>query len=72
MSPILCDDRDAVAEELGRRGVDVGVHYPLNPFLAHDDVPRAREFAQQVLTLPIHPWLTDDEVAAVIDGVRAA
>jgi dTDP-4-amino-4,6-dideoxygalactose transaminase len=72
MYPILAADRDRVADELGRRQIDVGVHYPLNPFLDHDDVPRAREFAGQVLTLPIHPWLTDDDVAAVIDGVRAA
>jgi perosamine synthetase len=72
MYPILAEDRDAVAEELHRREINVGVHYPLNTLLAHDDVPRAREFASQTLTLPIHPWLTDDEVAAVIDGVRAA
>jgi perosamine synthetase len=72
MYPILAEDRDAVAAELGRRGIDVGVHYPLNPFLSHDDVLRAREFAGQVLTLPIHPWLSDDDVTAVVDAVRAA
>jgi dTDP-4-amino-4,6-dideoxygalactose transaminase len=72
MYPILVDDRDSVAGELGRRAIDVGVHYPANPLLSHDDVPKALSFAEQVLTLPIHPWLTDDEIGAVIEGVRAA
>ena len=72
MYPILTENRDAVAEELGRREINVGVHYPANNLLSYDEVPRARVFAEQTLTLPIHPWLTDDDVAAVIDAVKAA
>jgi dTDP-4-amino-4,6-dideoxygalactose transaminase len=72
MYPILADHRDRVAEELGRRDINVGVHYPPNPLLSHDDLPHMRSFAARVLTLPLHPWLTDDEVDAVVQGVRAA
>jgi perosamine synthetase len=66
MYPVLVDERDALADKMGRHGVDVGVHYPLNTLLDHDDVPEARHFASRTLTLPLHPSLTDAEVDEVI------
>jgi perosamine synthetase len=72
MYPILVDDRDRIAELLHERSVDVGVHYPLNVLLPHGGLPHAEAFAARTLTLPIHPWMTEDEVETVVRAVRAA
>jgi dTDP-3-amino-3,4,6-trideoxy-alpha-D-glucose transaminase len=70
-------DAGAVADELRRRGVGVGRHYP---FVCPDQeavagvgeslgsLPVARRIAARELSLPIHPYLGDDEVQAVIEG----
>jgi dTDP-3-amino-3,4,6-trideoxy-alpha-D-glucose transaminase len=71
---------DTVIEGLLERGVGVGRHYP---FLCSDQLavsgigesigalPVARRIAEREISLPIHPYLGDDEVAAVIDACRA-
>ncbi|MFE0028437.1 DegT/DnrJ/EryC1/StrS family aminotransferase [Amycolatopsis sp. NPDC059021] len=72
-------DRDALAARLGEAGVGTLVHYPvavhaspayqplgLGPF------PLSERLAGEVLSLPIGPHLTDDQVGAVISAVRDA
>ena len=66
-------DRDAVREALRERGVTTLVHYATTlsalPFAAaapqRGGGERAARFAGEVLSLPVHPHLRDDEVAAV-------
>jgi dTDP-4-amino-4,6-dideoxygalactose transaminase len=69
--PVLAEERDLLAAALHERGVDTGVHYPLNPLVDASTVPRAVDFAQRTLTLPFHPSLSDDDQEAVIDAVRS-
>ena len=65
--------RDAVREALRERGVTTLVHYPTTlsalPFAAaapkRGGGERAARFAGEVLSLPVHPHLRDDEVEAV-------
>jgi len=73
ISPVLATRRDELSRALRERGVDTGVHYPLNPLVDAPDhaIPRARDFARQTLTLPLHPLLDDGEVQHVIEAVRA-
>ena len=73
MSPVLADRRGELARALRERGVNAGVHYPLNPLVDDpgDTIPRARDFARRTLTLPLHPLLDDAEVQHVIGAVRA-
>jgi dTDP-3-amino-3,4,6-trideoxy-alpha-D-glucose transaminase len=68
-------------EYLKSSGVTPGEHYPSiipdQPVMAHvafefaDDCQTARRFAASEVSLPIHPYLTDEEVARVIEVVNA-
>jgi dTDP-4-amino-4,6-dideoxygalactose transaminase len=72
--------RDEVVDRLAQRGVGSGVYYPRvafdydcfrdHPRVVDDDVATARSTASQVLSLPVHPYLTDDELDQVIEAVR--
>lgn len=70
---------EAIAAALEQRGVSVGQHYP---FVCPDQpavgdlgtalgpLPVARRLAARELSLPIHPYLDDDEVGVVIEACR--
>lgn len=71
-------DRSALLEGLMRYCIGFGVHYPtplhLMPaydFLGHmtGDFPVAEEVSEQVVSLPMYPELTDQEVERVCDAV---
>ena len=69
-------DRGRVCEELERRGIDTGVHYPLpchrQPPLrrfADRSLPVAERAAGQLLSLPIFPHQTDDQVDLVCEAL---
>jgi len=69
-------DRDRFAEELAARGVGSGVYYPtpihrLPSFGLDLDLPTTVLVASQVLSLPIYPSLTDDELDTIVDAVNA-
>lgn len=74
-------DRDELRRRLRERGVETAVHYPvpvhMQPALAHlgycgDDLPVAAEAAERVLSLPMFPSLSDEEVDYVAGQVAAS
>ena len=71
-------DRDRLAEALDARGVQTGVYYPkpIHEQPAYDDhdaeAPVSERLAGEVLSLPVHPSLTDLELERVADAVREA
>jgi perosamine synthetase len=72
--------RDAVATTLSERGIGTGVYYPrvvfdyecyrIHPGVVTDAVPEAERAASEVLSLPVHPHLTDEDVRRVIRTLR--
>lgn len=74
--------RDAFVEELAGLGVGSGVYYPKLVFdyecyrtdprvvAGADDVPNARLIAAQVVSLPIHPYLSDGDLDQIVAAVR--
>ena len=77
---IRSDQRDQLAAHLKTCGVGSGVHYPIPIHLqdasralghAPGDFPNTERYARTMLSLPIYPELEDDEIAYVIDAVRA-
>jgi dTDP-4-amino-4,6-dideoxygalactose transaminase len=69
-------DRDEFAAELGRRGVGSGVYYPipnhrLPSFGLTLDLPETERAAREVLSLPVHPALTEAELETVVSTVNA-
>nr|WP_267624553.1 DegT/DnrJ/EryC1/StrS family aminotransferase [Halobium salinum] len=77
---VRTDDREALQAALEERGVGSGVYYPkpINRQPAYldgefgGDCPEADRAAEETLSLPVHPALTEEEVEAVADAVRAA
>jgi dTDP-4-amino-4,6-dideoxygalactose transaminase len=73
------EGRDAFAEALRERGVGSAVHYPcpihLQPYYQETStpisLPIAEEAAKQVLSIPVHPGLSQDELETVAREVRA-
>jgi len=70
-------ERDRVRAELGRRGIQTGVHYPVpchqQPPLrrfADGPLPVAERTAGQLLSLPLFPHMTDDQVDVVCDALH--
>ena len=70
-------DRDGFAKALlEEHGVGSGVFYPipnhqLPAFGLEFDLPVTREACEQVLSLPVHPALTPDDLERVVAGVNA-
>jgi len=73
--------RDALREALAADGIESAIHYPralpdLPAFEQHQevtgrDVPVARRLAGEVLSLPVHQWLIDEDIRHIVDRVRA-
>ncbi len=73
------NERDAFAERLRERGVGSAIYYPIPvhrqaPYVAlgygAQSFPVTDRLTAQVLSIPVHPSLTDDEVATVIAAVN--
>jgi dTDP-4-amino-4,6-dideoxygalactose transaminase len=69
--------RDGLRAELARRGIETGVHYPVpchqQPPLqrfADRRLPVAEQAAGELLSLPMFPHMTDDQVDFVAESVR--
>ena len=72
--------RDALRAYLAERDIETGIHYPvpihrqpawLRTFGEGPALPRAERAARQILSLPVHPDLTDEEVERVADAVSS-
>ncbi len=72
-------ERDAFAEKLKERGVGSAIYYPVpvhrqKPFVelgyGDQDFPVTDRLTAEVLSIPVHPALSDDEVATVIGAVN--
>lgn len=75
---LLKTDRLEFIEELRRRGVGASVHFipiPLHPFfarmpLAQRPCPRALALYPRIVSLPLYPAMTEDQVHYVADSVK--
>jgi dTDP-4-amino-4,6-dideoxygalactose transaminase len=71
--------RDELRERLASEGISTGIHYPipchLQPAFASADVPSlpvAERAAEQILSLPMHPHLSDADIAFIADAIDRA
>jgi dTDP-4-amino-4,6-dideoxygalactose transaminase len=71
-------DRDRVREQMRTRGVQTSVHYPpIHSFSlyragADRPLPRTEDVASRLVTLPLFPHMTDDEVDRVVEALVEA
>jgi perosamine synthetase len=70
-------DRDRFREHLGERGVGTGVYYPrcIHEQPAYDaidhDAPQAQRATAEVVSVPVHPALSSDEVGRVAEVIAS-
>lgn len=77
---IVDQDRDAFAAEMTGRGVGNGVYYPIPvhrlPSFGHTfDLPETSKAANEVLSIPVHPALSQGDletIVSVINSIAAA
>jgi perosamine synthetase len=73
------DDRDALAEHLRERGIGTMIYYPVpvHKQVAYqrlgyqDHLPVAERASREVLSLPVHPALTREELDRIVEGVNS-
>ena len=72
-------DRDAVREELARRGVQTAVHYPVPVHLQEayaylgykqGSLPQTEKACAEVLSMPLFPEMSRDQVMYAADTLK--
>jgi dTDP-4-amino-4,6-dideoxygalactose transaminase len=75
---IRCPNRDRLQQHLNNKGVETKVNYPIPIHLQEaakelgykkGDFPKAEELANTILSLPIYPELSDEEVYYVVENI---
>ena len=75
------DNRDSVQARLKQHGIPTAVHYPmplhLQPAFAHLDLgsgsyPVAERAASRVLSLPMHPYLGEQDIQVIAEALKAS
>ncbi len=77
--PVMSELRDKLSKELKKLDVQTIVHYPVPPFeqgayshmgMTWRDFPITKHISRQILSLPMHPYLSDEEVQFVIESIN--
>ncbi len=77
---IEVNNRDEVQQQLQQRGIPTVVHYPvplnLQPVFAYLNYPEnsfqvAKTIAQRVLSLPMHPYLTEPMQIKIVNALKS-
>jgi len=77
---IKCKDRDELKDYLEKNGIGTKIHYPIPIHLQEaakelgykkGDFPQTETDAEQILSLPIYPELTDEDVEYVITQIKS-
>ena len=72
---LIVPDREALLEFLSKNDINCGVHYRDNTEYsmykyANGTCPYAHEVSQHLITMPLHMWLTDEDVKKIIEKVN--
>ena len=75
MYVIRVKQRDELVSYLKGKGIETGIHYPVplhrQPCIKSDvSLPITEKYVDEILSLPMHPQLSDDEVDCVASEVR--
>ena len=70
--------RDTVQQKLAQKGIETGIHYPTpvhkqQAYLRlgfHESLPQTERICKEILSLPMHPWITEDEVTQVTTEIK--
>jgi dTDP-4-amino-4,6-dideoxygalactose transaminase len=72
-------NRQEIQEQLTEQGIQTGIHYPipchLQPAFSYlgyqpGDFPQSEKLANQILSLPMYPGLTNTQITAVVSAIK--
>lgn len=68
-------DRDSLIDLLTKEEIGHGIYYPipvheLPSFAKEFDLPNTRIAAEEVLSLPVHPFLTEEEKSRIVEVIN--
>jgi dTDP-4-amino-4,6-dideoxygalactose transaminase len=77
---VMVNNRDAVMKALQDKGVPSSIYYykalhqhkAFAPYAPKGGLPVCEKLAGRVLSLPMHPYLTDGQIDRVVAAVKAA
>lgn len=78
---IRVPNRDDVSKFLNQKGVPTAIHYPKcvheQPAFAYlgyewGSLPESERASREVLSLPMHPWLTEEDQDTVVAAIKEA
>jgi dTDP-4-amino-4,6-dideoxygalactose transaminase len=76
---VMCNDRDWLRKELANDGIATGIHYPIPchrqpAFHTYSgrSLPVSERAAERLLSLPLFPHITEQQIARVADATRRA
>ncbi len=72
---MMVPDREKLLDDLSSVGINCGVHYRDNTeykvfAFGQGTCPKAHELSQHLITMPLHMWLTDEDVKMIIKYVN--
>ncbi len=75
---IIDANRDALMEHLLAKGIPCAIYYPiplhsqkayLDPRYKEEDFPVTNQLVKEVISLPMHTELDDEQIAFIVDSV---
>ena len=72
---LIVEDREKLLDDLSKEGINCGVHYRDNTeykifSFGQGSCPKAHKVSQHLITMPLHMWLTNEDVQKIIDLVN--
>jgi dTDP-4-amino-4,6-dideoxygalactose transaminase len=76
---IQTERRDELQEFLEREGIATGIHYPVpvhrqpaveTEYGTQPELPRTEECCRKILSLPMYPGITEDQIQAVAKAIK--
>lgn len=76
---VRVSNRDNIQQILTEQGIQTGIHYPIPPHLqkaykhlnySPGDFPVTEKYAQEILSLPMYPELTDSMIDYVVESIE--
>ncbi|MCH7408497.1 DegT/DnrJ/EryC1/StrS family aminotransferase [Belliella sp. DSM 111904] len=67
--------RDQLKQFLKENEIETAIHYPLpiplmSPYKDPKEFPKSLKMSKEILSLPLNPWLSDEEVYRICDVLR--
>ena len=76
---LLVKDRASIATKLKENGIPTAIYYPkclheqpVYKYLGYklEDFPNSVKASREVLSLPMHGWITEEDVRTVVDVLK--